>query len=52
MKNAYLPEAQNDRVFTFLGSLEKIPLIACGVALVAIITLVVSIIRKNRKGGK
>ena len=52
MKNAYLPEAHNDRIFAFLGNFDKTSLIAFGTAFAALITLIVFIIRKNRKGGK
>lgn len=52
MKNAYLPEAHNDKIFAFLGNFDKTSLIACGTAFAALITLIVFIIRKNRKGGK
>lgn len=52
MKNAYLPEAQNDRIFAFMGNFNKTPLIACGTAFAALITLIIVIIRKNGKGGK
>ena len=52
MKNAYLPEAQNDRIFTFLGDPDGILIIAYVIIFVVLITLIVLMIRKKRKGDK
>ena len=54
MKNAYLPEAHNDKIFAFLGNFNKTSLIACGAGavFVALAALIIRIIRKNGKGGK
>ena len=52
MKDIYLPEAQNDRIFAFLGNFNKTSLIACGTVFTALVTLIIFLIRKNRKGGK
>ena len=52
MKNAYLPEAQNDRIFTFLGDPDEILIIAYGIIFAILITLIILLIRKKRKGDK
>ena len=52
MKNTYLPEAQNDRIFAFLGEFNKTSLITCGTVLVELVTLIIFLIRKKRKCGK
>lgn len=52
MKNAYLPEAQNDKVFGFLGDPDGILIIAYVIIFVVLITLIVLMIRKKRKGDK
>lgn len=52
MKNAYLPEAQNDKVFAFLGDPDGILIIAYVIIFVVLITLIVLMIRKKRKGDK
>ena len=51
MKNAYLPEAHNDKIFAFLGNFDKTSLIACGTVFAALVTIIIFLIRKNRKGG-
>ena len=52
MKNAYLPEAQNDRIFAFLGDPDGILIIAYGIIFVVLVTLIILMMRKTRKGGK
>ena len=52
MKNAYLPEAHNDKIFAFLGNFNKTSLFACGTIIAALVTLIIFLMRKNRKGGK
>ena len=52
MKDIYLPEAQNGRTFAFLGNFNKTSLIACGTIFAALVTLIIFLTRKNRKGGK
>lgn len=47
MKEIYLPEAQNDSIFAFVGNVEA--LILAGVIVVALITFIVLMIRKKRK---
>ena len=52
MKNAYLPEAQNDRIFAFLGNFDKTSLIVCGTLFAALIALIIFITKKRGKGDK
>ena len=52
MKDIYLPETQNDRIFAFLGNFDKTSLIVCGTVFAALVTLIIFLIRKNRKGDK
>ena len=52
MKSEYLPEAQNDRIFSFLGDPDGILIIAYVNIFVVLITLIVLMIRKKRKGDK
>ncbi len=49
-ENAYPPEAQNNRIFAFIGDCNKSYLIAFGVVFVAFVTLIILMIRKRRKG--
>ena len=49
MKNAYHPEAQNDRIFTFLGDPDGILIIAYVIIFVVLITLIVLMIRKKER---
>ncbi len=51
-ENAYLPEAQNDRIFAFIDDCNKSYLIAFGVVFVAFVTLIILMIRERRKGGE
>ncbi len=46
MKNAYLPEAKNDFVFTFLGSKAEIVLTA--LAIVAGIAIIILIAKRKK----
>lgn len=48
MKNMILPQAQNDRMFAFVGNPKAFVLMMCAIA--ALITVI--IIYKKRKGGK
>lgn len=52
MKNAYLPEVQNDKVVAFLGDPDGILIIAYGIIFAVLITLIILLIRKKRKGDK
>ena len=52
MKNAYLPEVQNDRIFAFLGDPDVILIIAYGIIFAVLITIIILLIRKKRKGDK
>ena len=52
MKNAYLPEAHNDKIFAFLGNFDKTSLIACGTLFAALIALIIFITKKRGKGDK
>ena len=51
MKNAYLPEAHNDKIFAFLGNFNKTSLIACGTVFAALVTLIIFFDKKKQKGG-
>lgn len=50
MKEFYLPDAKNDSIFAFVGNVYT--LILVGVIVVALITFIVLMIRKKRKGDK
>ena len=50
MKEFYLPEAKNDSIFAFVGNVDT--LILVGVIVVALITFIMLMIRKKRKGDK
>ena len=50
MKELYLPEAKNDSIFAFVGNVYS--LILVGVIVIALITFIVIMIRKKRKGDK
>ena len=50
MKELYLPETKNDSIFAFVGNVEN--LILVGVVVAALITGIVLLIRKKRKGDK
>lgn len=52
MKNNYLPEAKNDRIFTFVGDADVLILTASGVIFVALVALIILMIRKKRKRDK
>lgn len=52
MKKAYLPEAQNDRIFAFSGDPDGILIIAYGIIFAVLITIIILLIRKKRKGDK
>ncbi len=52
MKNSYLPEAQNDKIFAFLGEPDGILIIAYGIIFAVLITLIILMIRKKKNGDK
>ena len=52
MKNLYLPEAQNDKIFAFLGEPDGILIIAYGIIFAVLITLIILMIRKKKNGDK
>ena len=52
MRNAYLPEAHNDKIFAFLGNFNKTSLIACGTLFAALIALIIFITKRRGKGDK
>ena len=51
-KLGFIPEAQNDKIFAFLGDPDGILIIAYVIIFVVLITLIVLMIRKKRKGDK
>ncbi len=50
MKEFYLPEAKNDGIFAFVGNVDT--LILVGVIVVVLITFIMLMLRKKRKGDK
>ena len=52
MKNSYLPDAKNDRIFAFLGDPNWIFVFAFIIIFVMLIVLIIHIARKKRKGDK
>lgn len=52
MKNTYLPEAKSDNIFAFIGDADTLILIVYGVIFVVLISMIILMIRKKRKGDK